>query len=152
MEELRTFPVMLRRLMESVPQELLTQRPAAGGFSLIENAWHLADLEVEGYGIRLRRLLDETRPALPDFRGDEIARDRGYRFLPLGSALERFERARAENMRIIDAASDEERQREGEQDGVGTVTFARVIEMMQQHDREHADEMTALCDELLGGA
>jgi hypothetical protein len=148
MHDLAAFPPMLRRMMESTPQELLARRAANGNFSMVETAWHLADLEVEGYGIRLRRLLDETHPKLPDFRGDVIAEERGYRHLPLDVALDRFERARAENVKLIEAASDEDRKREGEQEGVGVVTFDRVVAMMEQHDREHREELEALCDEL----
>ena len=37
------------------------------GFSPVEQCWHLADLERDGYAVRIRRLLNETEPALPDF-------------------------------------------------------------------------------------
>ena len=148
MHDLASFPSMVRRLIESMPQEWIAQRPTSGGFSMLENAWHLADLEVEGYGVRLRRLLDETHPSLPDFRGDAVAEERGYRHLELAPALERFERARAENMKLIAAASEEDRRRTGEQEGVGVVTFARVVEMMAEHDQGHAEELHALAQEL----
>jgi hypothetical protein len=134
--------------METVPQELLVKKPAAGGLALVENAWHLADLEVEGYGLRLRRLLEEPSPALPDFQGDVIARERDYLHLPLAPALERFERARAENVALINAATEEDRQRTGQQEGVGTVTFERVIAMMAEHDASHAEEIAGLRSEL----
>ena len=148
MHDLATFPSLVRQWMESVPPELLIQRPASGGFALVENAWHLADLEVEGYGVRLRRLLAESFPALPDFQGDVIARERDYLQLPLAPALDRFERARAENMALINAATEEDRQRTGKQEGVGTVTFERVIAMMAEHDASHTDEIAALRREL----
>ncbi len=148
MHDLAAFPSVVRRWMESVPQELLTKQPAAGGFALVENAWHLADLEVEGYGVRLRRLLAESSPALPDFQGDVIARERDYLHLPLGPALDRFERARAENIALIHAATESDRRRSGEQEGVGTVTFERVVEMMAEHDASHAEEIAALRREL----
>ena len=148
MHDLRTFPATLRTMLEPVPEELLTKRSASGMFSCVENAWHLSDLEVEGYGVRLRRLLDESSPALPDFRGDVIAQQRDYNSLPLAAALERFERARAENVALIDGASEEDRQRSGEQEGAGTVTFERVVAMMQEHDQSHAAELASLLDEL----
>lgn len=148
MHDLAAFPSVVRQLIESAPPELLTRRAANGGFALIENAWHLADLEAEGYGVRLRRLLKETSPSLPDFQGDVIAADRDYLHLPLEPALERFEQARAGNMALIAAASDEDRGRSGEQEGVGTVTFARVVEMMAEHDASHAAELAALREEL----
>ena len=148
MHDLATFPSVVRGWMESVPQELLTKQPAAGGLALVENAWHLADLEVEGYGVRLRRLLAESSPMLPDFQGDVIARERDYLHLPLAPALERFEQARAENIALINAATDADRHRTGEQEGVGIVTFERVVEMMAEHDAGHAEEIAALRREL----
>jgi len=148
MHDLASFPSAVRRWMESVPQELLTKQPAAGGLALVENAWHLADLEVEGYGVRLRRLLAESSPALPDFQGDVIARERDYLHLPLAPALDRFERARAKNIALIDAATETDRHRAGQQEGVGTVTFERVVAMMAEHDASHADEIAALRREL----
>lgn len=148
MHDLAAFPALVRQWMESVPPELLTKKPATGGLALVENAWHLADLEVEGYGARLRRLLAETSPSLPDFQGDVIARERDYLHLPLAPALERFARARAENIALIDAASDKDRSRSGEQEGVGIITFERVVAMMAEHDAGHADEIAALREEL----
>jgi DinB superfamily len=148
MHDLAAFPSVLRRVTESAPPELLTKRSAAGGFALVEVAWHLADLEVEGYGVRLRRLVEESHPSLPDFRGDVVASERDYLRLPLAPALERFEKARAANVARIEAASAEDRQRAGEQEGAGTVTFERVVAMMVEHDTGHAEELTALCQEL----
>lgn len=148
MHDLAAFPSVVRQLIESAPPELLTRRSSTGGFALVENAWHLADLEVEGYGVRLRRLLKEKSPTLPDFQGDVVAKDREYLNLPLEPALQRFEAARAENLALIDRASEEDRQRSGEQEGVGTVTFARVVEMMAEHDLSHAAELAALREEL----
>jgi hypothetical protein len=147
MHELAAFPALLRELT-TAPPELLTKRSASGDFALVENAWHLADLEVEGYGVRLRRLLDETNPSLADFKGDVVARERDYLRLPLAPALDRFERARAENMALIEGASEADRERTGDQEGVGPVTFARVIAMMSEHDASHAHELRALRVEL----
>jgi hypothetical protein len=148
MHDLAAFPSVVRQLIESAPPELHAQRSATGMFALVENAWHLADLEVEGYGIRLRKLLEESSPLLPDFRGDVVAEERDYLHLPLAPALERFEHARAENMKLIDAASADDRQRSGVQEAVGTVTFERVIAMMAEHDAGHLAEILALRKEL----
>jgi hypothetical protein len=148
MHDLATFPAVVRQLTESAPPELLTRRASNGGFALIENAWHLADIEVEAYGVRLRRLLREKSPSLLNFQGDVLAKDRDYLNLPLEPALERFEKARAENLALIAAASAEDRQRSGEQEGVGAVTFERVVEMMAEHDASHAAELAVLREEL----
>ena len=124
-------------------------RGTEGGFALIEQAWHLADLEVEGYGMRIARMIEEDNPALPDFRGDVIARERNYIELELEPALERFAKARRENIARLESAKD--LRRAGEQEGVGRVTLARVAEMMAEHDAGHAAELHALLEELAAG-
>ena len=123
-------------------------RASNGSFALIEQAWHLADLEVEGYGERIRRMLEEDEPRLPDFKGDEVAKQRRYLELELEPALRRFEDARAANVARIESLSEEQMQRGGEQEGVGRVTIARVVEMMAEHDAGHAAELHALRVEL----
>lgn len=147
-EKLRVFPGELATLITSAPPERLRTRPSNGFFALIEHAWHLADLEVEGYGERIRRLLEEEDPFIPDFKGDEIAAQRRYLELELQPALAKFEAAREANLARVEALDAEQLQRSGEQEGVGRVTIARVVEMMAQHDAEHAAELRALLVEL----
>lgn len=144
---LAEFPAILRSRIADVPPHLHATRAANGWFALVEHAWHLADLEEEGYGVRLARLLREDNPALPDFRGDVIAEEREYIEQSLEEGLLRFERARAANVALIEAASEADRERAGEQEGVGRVTFAKVAEMMAEHDAGHLREVDALLGE-----
>lgn len=141
-EHLRAFPQQLRELIARVPPERLRTRGADGTFAAVEQAWHLADLEVEGYGERIRRIEDEDDPQLADFRGDVVAAERNYLALELEPALVRFEEARERNVRALEKAAD--RSRAGNQEGVGRVTLARVAEMMAEHDAGHAAELQSL--------
>ncbi len=140
-DTLRTFPTKLRELVAAVPQERLRVRGEGGTFAAIEQAWHLADLEVEGYGERIRRILDEESPELQDFRGDVVAEQRKYLELEIEPALRRFEEARAKNVVALERA---DLQRAGNQEGVGRVTLARIAEIMAEHDAGHAAELHAL--------
>ena len=140
-ETLRTFPQKLRELVAAVPTDRLRVRGDGGMFAAIEQAWHLADLEVEGYGERIARILNEDEPELPDFRGDVVAEERKYLELDLEPALVRFEEARERNVRALERA---DLQRAGNQEGVGRVTLARLAEMMADHDAGHAAELHAL--------
>ena len=119
-----------------------------GGFCMVEQAWHLADLEREGYGERIRRLRAETDPLLPDFDGARIAKERSYREKSVAEGLAAFAAARAENLRLLRAAPPEAWARAGRQEGVGPVTLADVPRMMCEHDDSHRAELAAL----LGGA
>ena len=144
-EHLRAFPQQLRELIARVPAERLRVRAADGTFAAVEQVWHLADLEVEGYGERIRRIEGEDEPELVDFRGDVIAAERKYLELELEPALVRFEEARARNVAALESARD--RSRAGHQEGVGRVTLARIAEMMAEHDAGHAAELHALLAE-----
>lgn len=147
-DKLRAFPAELRALLASAPQTRLRQRAADGTFALIEQAWHLADLEAEGYGVRIEKMLAEDDPQLPDFRGDVVAEERRYLELELEPALRKLEDARARNVARVEGLTAEQLQRAGAQDGVGRVTIARVVEMMAEHDAGHAREVRALLHEL----
>src|SRR6267143_1124611 len=87
MESLAAMKTFLRETFESLtPQEIQTPGPA-GSFSPVEQVWHLADLEREGFGLRIRRLQTEANPHLPGVVAGGLgtqrhARWRGHR-LPL---------------------------------------------------------------------
>ena len=147
MDDLRTFPATLRKWIAAAPGVDVRTRASDGTFALVEQVWHLADLEVEGYGVRLARILAEDEPSLPDFRGDVIAEKRHYLELELEPALERFESARAANLERLASLTEQQWQRGGQQEGVGRVTLARIVEMIREHDQGHAREILAL----LGG-
>ena len=128
------------------------RRPAAGGFAFVEHAWHLADLEREGYGARISRLLTEDAPALPDFDGDRIAREREYLRGDAGLALNVFAQARARNLERLAALDSAALARSGTQEGVGEITLGRVPRMMAAHDAGHVAELAALVAELAPAA
>jgi hypothetical protein len=126
--------------------------PGPGGaFSFLEHVWHLADLETEGFGVRIARILSEESPLLPDFDGARVARERRYRTLPLSEGLARFagaRRANAERLAGVDAAAW---QRRGEQEGVGRVVLAELPHQMIAHDRAHARELVDLLEAIAPG-
>ena len=145
-EPLRAFPQQLRDLIASIPQDRLRVRGTDGTFAPVEQAWHLADLEVEGYGMRIARIIEEDSPELGDFKGDVVAKERNYIELELEPALERFAKARRENIARLESARDHSRT--GTQESVGRVTLEQVAEQMAEHDAGHAAELHALLGEL----
>lgn len=120
--------------------------PPDGGFSFVEQVWHLADLEREGYAERIRRILGEAEPELPDFDGDRIARERRYLERDEQAGLARFTAAREHNLAALHGATAAQRARSGTQAGVGRITLDDVARMMCEHDRGHREEI----EDLLG--
>jgi hypothetical protein len=109
--------------------------------SPVEQCWHLADLEREGYGSRIRRLLEEPNPFLSDFDGTRMARERNYLMRPLCKALEAFRDARAENLAALRQAEAGDWLRAGVQEGVGPIALCDIPAMMDQHDAAHREEI-----------
>ena len=146
-DQLATFPNTLQAALTAAGSRL-RDRASDGRFSMVEHLCHLADLEREGYGTRIEKLLAEEAPEWDDFDGDAVARERNYLEQDSEAALQRFSDARAANVARLRAVSDGDWQRRGTHRGMGEVTLARLAEMMVQHDREHAADIAALLEEL----
>lgn len=145
------MPALLRDVAAALA-DVDYRRPATGGFAFVEHAWHLADLEREGYGTRISRLLAEDAPALPDFDGDRIAREREYLRWDVGLALDVFAKARARNLERLTALDSAALARSGTQEGVGEITLGHLPRMMAAHDAGHVEELAALVAELAPAA
>ncbi len=131
----------LRDSLGSLTQEEARVPGPAGSFSPVEQVWHLADLEREGFGLRIRRLREEANPHLADFDGARIAAERNYRALSLTEGLDTFEAARAENIATLLALEPEAWFRSGTQDGVGNVSLCDMPVFLRQHDEAHIAEI-----------
>jgi DinB superfamily len=114
-----------------------------GALAPVEQCWHLADLEREGYGLRIQRLLGEADPVLADFDGARIARERAYRSRSLAEGLAAFREARRQNLARLRALTAAEWPRTGIQEGVGPIALCDVPAMMAEHDAGHRQEIAA---------
>ena len=143
LERLAEMPAVLKAAIAAASPQQLALRPAQDAFCLIEHACHLRDLEREGYAVRLRRMLEEDKPALAGFEGDAIARERNYMAQDAHQALRDFTSAR---QAFVDAA----RQLDGRAMGrtatfMGrTITVSDLLAMMVEHDDGHRAEIEAL--------
>jgi hypothetical protein len=147
---LESTSALLQRAAEDLTAEQVRRRPAGGGFSLLENVWHLADLEREAYGERIRRLLSEDEPTLANFDGERAARERGYQDRDLAEGLAAFAAARRRNIEKLRGARGEDWKRSGVQEGAGRISLADLPHMMAEHDRSHTQDVAALLSELRG--
>jgi hypothetical protein len=145
LSELEAMPDFLAGRFGALSAETAREAGPAGTFSPVEQCWHLADLEAEGFGSRLRLLLSEPRPFLPDFDGARIARERNYRAKGLAEGLRAFRDARQSNLKLLRGVSEVDWSRGGVQEGVGEVTLADVARLMHDHDASHQAEIVAWC-------
>ena len=152
---LEETPGRIRQLTTGMAEGELTWKPSANEFSAVEQVCHLRDLEREGYGARIEKLLTEPRPSLPDFDGGRIAGERDYNRQDFESACREFALARAGNLSVMKALSPEQLNRGGHLEGVGAITLGRLLLLMREHDQSHREELRALRERVVdrrGGA
>lgn len=143
--ELEAAPAILSELVDRLTEAQMHFK-ARQTFAVVEQLWHLADLEVEGFGRRIDLLLSEEWPFLPDFDGDRVARERNYLLRRPADGLRAFALAREANLTVLRTLSRAERGRSGSQEGVGTVALGELPMKMVEHDQSHFAELIELLD------
>jgi len=88
-------------------------------FSPVEHCWHLADLEREGYEVRIRRLLEEASPRYPTSTALESRESGTTSRSRFAEGLEAFRVARLRNIALLRTLDAGDWMRRGEQEGVG---------------------------------
>jgi hypothetical protein len=147
---LEETPEMVRRLTIDMSEGNLKWKPSESEFSALEQVCHLRDLEREGYGVRIRKLLTEHQPSLPDFDGGRLAVERDYNQQNFETALQVFTGARKENIGVAGTLSSDKLNSGGVLEGVGEITLARLFMLMREHDQSHLEELRALRERLPG--
>ncbi|HEX8921911.1 MAG TPA: DinB family protein [Pyrinomonadaceae bacterium] len=141
---LEETPESIRQLTAELARTECRWKPSIDEFSALEQVCHLRDLEREGYALRIKKLLTENHPLLPDFDGGRIARERDYNSQDFEAAFQDFALARAENVHVMKTLSPEQLNRSGVLDGVGAITLKKLFLLMRDHDRSHLEELTEL--------
>ena len=144
LEFLLETPNKLATLTDGLLLAELCLQHSEGEFSALENVCHLRDLELQGYTLRIRRLLDETDPALADFDGARVAAVSNYQSEQPDLALQTFQTARRDNVQKLRSLTEGQLKREGTLEGVGRITLRRLAEMMREHDEGHIVDLRVL--------
>ena len=142
------MPDVVVQAARTLPGSVVSDRPVNGGYAMIEHVWHLADLETDAYEVRIRRILEENEPELPNFDGEAVAAQRKYRALRLRDGIKKFAEARARNLASLAAVEGPKWDRGGIQEGVGRITLRDIPRLMHEHDQTHREEIAALLEHL----
>jgi hypothetical protein len=140
LDRLAETPQTLTRALCELPDGKLRTRPAPESFAPIEVAWHLRDIECEGWLARMRRILDEPTPILASIDGDRLAVERAYLTLDLDAALTQFAEARRQSVEVLRTLPPHRWDWSGIFEGQ-PLTLARLAELMLQHDADHLGEL-----------
>jgi hypothetical protein len=93
---------------------------------------------------RIRRLRSETEPVLADFVTDAPERLADYRSTVPHDLVDQLRTAQAELLRTLADVRADDLERSGVHEVDGPVTVAGLLAFLPGHQRDHADQLTAL--------
>jgi hypothetical protein len=152
--DLASMPDALESIFARIPSPSLVWTPSSWGgalgdqFSAIAHACHLRDIEVDGYHVRVRRMLEETRPSLESIDGDVLARERAYEAQDVREALRAFRSARMRTLEMLRGLKDDALLRPGIFAEYGEITLGGLIYFLRSHDHSHLSSLNWLLGKL----
>ena len=142
-DTLARTPSLVRELVDAAPD---LDRRNGDFFSIRESVAHLRDIDILGYEQRIRLIVSEEHPTLPDVDGARIAVERAYATLPVEPELAELERSRAASIALLQSLDESALERTAELETVGRVTLRDLLERWITHDSEHLAEMRGLVE------
>jgi uncharacterized damage-inducible protein DinB len=131
---LATTPIYWEHLVQALPAELLTRRPAAGEWSALECLQHILDSE-EVFIARVGYFL-AGRDSFPNFNPDREGTPLGAAPSPVEMAAH-FQRLRAEGLRALDAVTPADLDRRARHEELGMVSLGEMVHNWAAHDLNH---------------
>jgi uncharacterized damage-inducible protein DinB len=143
----REAPRRLARLMEGVPDEVLSRPPGPGKWSVCAIIAHLAEDELVS-SWRYRQMIEHSGATLAGFDQDEWARLGDYDSRTPREALEMFRLLREANLRMFARLTPEEWQRHGVHAERGRITVEDLARHMAGHDINHIGQVRRLLEQI----
>ena len=158
MAELTTYPVLVDRqalieryaaghqavldALHGITDAELDARPSPDQWTAREIVHHLADSEMTS-AIRLRRLLVEDHPDIPNYDEEAFARRLFYTERPIAAALDALNAARRTTLEILERMTEPDWQRSGTHSESGPYSAQTWLEIYAAHAHDHAAQITA---------
>ncbi|NIF40890.1 DinB family protein [Burkholderia sp. Tr-862] len=144
---LAAMPARIAAYAAHVPAALVTRRPAGTGFSLVEHACHLRDLDAV-FAERIDAVRAHELPVIASVDGTALAAQRDYLAQPLDDALAAFRTGRAALCATAAALQPSELARCGLRDGMRRMSLDELVRELLDHDLTHVLELDELLAEL----
>jgi hypothetical protein len=140
---LREFPTRLEEYYFAIPSEYINWTPRSWEgipsepFTALGQIAHVRDIELDGYHVRIQRMLNESNPVLESIDGEALAIQRSYATSNAADILPTFRQARAQTVEMILSLSSEQFDRQGVFPGYGQLTLRSLAHYLCSHDQQH---------------
>jgi hypothetical protein len=113
---------------EGMPSEMLGP---------LEQICHVRDIEVLGYQVRFKRMLDEDSPILASIESYDLVERGDYAHQDPAAVFGEIRKARAETVALLRAVGEVQLRRTGSFEGYGPVTLKSLVYYLCSHDQQH---------------
>jgi hypothetical protein len=140
---LKSFPEKLEQLFRAVPRIYWNWVPdswegiPSETFTAIEQICHIRDIEIDGYHVRFRRLLDDESPILESLDGYALSKQRRYAEDDPSAVFIAIKKARKQTVELLSSLTETQLQRTGSFEGYGPVTIKGLVHYLSSHDQQH---------------
>lgn len=142
-EQYAKGPERVTESLEGFPAGGLTAHPIPGKWSAAEIIHHLSDSETISAS-RIRRIIAEAYPVLPNYDQDEYAKALRYNERDPMPALENFRAVRAVTTQLLRTLTEEEWVRQGWHTEAGLFSAERWLRTYAIHAHAHAEQIDRL--------
>jgi hypothetical protein len=143
LERLAEAPRRLQEVTRGVPDELVRKKSPSGGWSIVENACHLRDVE-QVFADRFTKAAHQEKPRFWMMDNDRVAERRRYGQADLASVIAEFARRRADTLVLLRALPHSVWQRTGVHPKRGELSIESLATVLAGHDESHIDRIVAL--------
>jgi hypothetical protein len=133
-------PATLVALLAGLPEKL-TSTPADEGWSPHDVVVHLTSLDPFSMVGRVRAIVEQDDPVIPDLDEHAVLEESGLRGRPLGGVLDQMARQRAEALLWLRALTPQQLARTGRHSTAGLLTAAEIIHHKAWHDLLHIGQI-----------
>ncbi len=106
-------------------------------FTALEQICHVRDIETDGYHVRFRRTLSESRPFLPGVDGYLLREQRDYAHADPDAVLNDFRAGRQYTLGLLSSLHDADWNRPAEFEDYGPTTLRGLVHYLASHDAQH---------------
>ena len=155
---LRSFPGQLEQAFGDVPGDYRHWAPEtwdgipSESFTAVEQICHVRDIEVEGYHVRFRRMLEEENPALVSLDGYALAEQRRYAEADPAEVFASIRAARSQTLELVQSLTEAQLRRTGLFAEYGRITVRALIHYLCSHDQQHLAGMQWLLGKIASHA
>jgi uncharacterized damage-inducible protein DinB len=143
---LRATPAVFEALFAGQPDAALERR-GVEGWSAKDVLAHLVSMQPLTLVARVRAIVEEDMPSLPDIDEQETLAQSGLRDRPAAELIAQFVKERAMAMVFLDGLSPDQLRRRGRHQVAGEISAADAVHHMAYHDLLHIAQAANLLAE-----